>query len=88
MSLTHPGKEKIGTGLKLRVYSLLGTKIDRRSVFGLYWLPDWQRIYSAQGTVSTRQPCYLIPQFNLHYKICPRSFIFMDKIFGWRLNVV
>ena len=25
---------------------------------------------------------FSIPQFSLHYKICPRAFIFMDQIFG------
>ncbi len=29
------GDEKKGPGLKLRVFSLSGTRIDRRSVFGL-----------------------------------------------------
>ena len=47
---------KRGTGLKLRVSILSGTRIDQRSVFGLYWPPDWQRICSARGTCQPLLP--------------------------------
>ena len=43
-------------GVKLRVSSLSGTRIDRRSVFDLYWPHDWQRICSDRGTCQPRLP--------------------------------
>jgi hypothetical protein len=45
------------TGLKLRVFSLSGTRIDRRSVFGLWWPPDTPAYDMMQGTGRLPATC-------------------------------